>query len=120
MLNKTKKTRVIKKFQTHEGDTGSAQVQIAILTEEVKELQGHLSNHNKDFSSRRGLIRKVHQRHKLLNYLMRDDQAAYEKLIKQLKLKRRQVKLDDLKRKIAEAEAEAEAKAEAKAEELEE
>ena len=70
MLDKAKKNRIIKKFQKDTNDTGSAQVQIAILTEEVKELQGHLEQHKKDFSSRRGLIRKVNQRHKLLNYLM--------------------------------------------------
>ena len=87
MLNKAKKDRLIKKFQTHEGDTGSSQVQIAILTEELKELQEHLQTHKKDHSSRRGLLRKVNQRRKLLNYLMREDGKAYEELINDFKNK---------------------------------
>ena len=81
MLNKTKKDKIIKKYQTHEGDTGSPQVQIAILTEEIKELQDHLQSHKKDHSSRRGLLRKVNQRRKLLKYLMREDQQVYEDLL---------------------------------------
>jgi len=106
MLDKNKKNKIIKKYQRDENDTGSAQVQVAILTEEVKELQKHLEGHKKDFSSRRGLIRKVNQRHKLLNYLLRDDPKSYEDIIDKLKLKRRQVKLADDLRKIAETQAE--------------
>jgi len=115
MLNKAKKDRIIKKFQTHEGDTGSSQVQIAILTEEVKELQGHLQTHKKDHSSRRGLLKKVNQRRKLLNYLMREDGKSYEELINTLKLKRRISQFIDFKNKLEEEEliaAEAAAKAE--------
>lgn len=100
MLNKAKKDRIIKKFQTHEGDTGSSQVQIAILTEELKELQEHLQTHKKDHSSRRGLLRKVNQRRKLLNYLMREDGKAYEELINALKLKRRISQFVDFKNKL--------------------
>ena len=114
MLDKAKKNRIIKKFQKDAGDTGSAQVQIAILTEEIKELQGHLEQHKKDFSSRRGLIRKVNQRHKLLNYLMRDDEKVYEDIITRLKFKRRQVRLEEDRVKAA-AEAEKRAIAEARA-----
>ncbi len=104
MLNKAKKDKVIKKYQTHEGDTGSPQVQIAILTEEIKELQGHLIQHKKDHSSRRGLLRKVNQRRKLLNYLMRDDSEAYEELIIALKLKKRITQFNDVRAKLEEEE----------------
>ena len=67
MLDKKAKEKVIKKFRVHETDTGSPQVQIAILTEEIKELTEHLKNHKHDFSSRRGLLKKVGERRKLLN-----------------------------------------------------
>ena len=87
MLSKLKKDRIIAKYKVHASDTGSPQVQIAILTEEVKELTKHLKEHPQDFSSRRGLIRKVNERRKLLVYLLRENQAAWEKLIKDLKIK---------------------------------
>jgi len=87
MLNKKAKDRIIKKYQTHESDTGSAQVQIAILTEEIKQLSKHLQDHKKDNSSRRGLIRKVNERHKLVRYLLREDKKAGEALKEALKLK---------------------------------
>lgn len=78
---------MIEKYKTHETDTGSPQVQIAILTEEIKELASHLQDHKKDFSSRRGLIRKVGERRRLLKYLRREDPKAYEQLTADLKLK---------------------------------
>lgn len=87
MLDKTKKQKVIKKFQTHEGDTGSSEVQIAILTAEIDELSGHLKAHPKDHSSRRGLLRKVGERRRLLRYLQKEDAASFELLSKKLKLK---------------------------------
>jgi small subunit ribosomal protein S15 len=87
MLEKKDKQRIINKFRVHDTDTGSSQVQIAILTEEVKELTKHLKTHKKDFSSRRGLLRKVAERRKLLHYLSREDNTAYLALIKDLKLK---------------------------------
>lgn len=87
MIDKKKKERIIKKFQTHEGDTGSPQVQIAILTAEVKDLTGHLQEHKKDFSSRRGLLKKVGERRRLLKYLAKENKKAYEGLITKLKLK---------------------------------
>ena len=87
MLDKKAKERLIKKFRTHETDTGSAQVQIAILTEEIKELTDHLKKHKHDFSSRRGLLKKVGERRKLLKYLLKEDAAAFQKLADQLKLK---------------------------------
>lgn len=88
MLNKDKKLKIIKKFRTHESDTGSPQVQIAILTEEVKELTAHLKTHRKDFSSRRGLLKKVAERRRLLKYLEREDAKAYGELIEALGLKK--------------------------------
>lgn len=87
MLDVKKKQKIIEKFQTHKNDTGSPQVQIAILTEEIKELTKHLKSHKKDFSSRRGLMKKVNERRKLLKYLEREDLKAAEKIKEALKLK---------------------------------
>ena len=87
MLEKKKKDSLIKKYATHAGDTGSSEVQIAILTEEIRELTEHLKTHKKDFSSRRGLLRKVSQRKRLLRYLERENLASFEKLVKALKIK---------------------------------
>lgn len=87
MLDKKKKEKIIAKFKTHESDTGSAQVQIAILTEEIKELTKHLKTHKKDFSSRRGLLKKVAERRRLLNYLRREDEKAWDDLVNDLKIK---------------------------------
>ncbi len=87
MLDKKRKEAIIKKFRTHESDSGSTEVQVAILTEEIKELTGHLKVHKKDFSSRRGLLRKVGQRRRLLKYLNKENQKSYEELIKKLKIK---------------------------------
>ena|SRR3989338_7469961 len=88
MLDKKAKDAVIKKFRTHESDTGSPQVQVAILTTEVKELTKHLRTHRKDFSSRRGLVKKVAERRRLLKYLEREDAKAYADLIEALGLKK--------------------------------
>ena len=87
MLEKKKKERLIAKYKTHDSDTGSSQVQIAILTEEIKELTKHLKDHKKDFSSRRGLLKKVAERRRLLNYLKREDEKEYDKLLAELKIK---------------------------------
>jgi small subunit ribosomal protein S15 len=87
MLDKKKKQRIIEKFKTHKSDTGSAEVQVAILTEEIKELTKHLRENKKDFSSRRGLLAKVSLRHRLLRYLEREDAKRFSKLIKTLGLK---------------------------------
>lgn len=86
MLDKNKKEKIIEKFAIHKNDTGSSQVQIAILTEEVKELTKHLKMHKKDFSSRRGLIKKVGERRRLMKYMEREDKKGYEKLMKALGL----------------------------------
>lgn len=87
MLTKQKKDRIIAKYRTHASDTGSSQVQIAILTEEIKELTGHLKDHKHDYSSRRGLIKKVNERKKLLKYLRKENLEEWEKLVKALKIK---------------------------------
>jgi len=85
---KGKKAKLIEEFKTHDSDTGSAEVQIAILTDEVNQLSTHLKTHKKDFSSRRGLLRKIGQRRRLLRFLEKDNLASYEKLVKKLKLKK--------------------------------
>lgn len=87
MLDKKIKERIIEKFKVHATDTGSPQVQIAILTEEMKQLSEHLKEHKKDFSSRRGLLKKVGERRRLLKYLEREDQPAHAALVEKLKLK---------------------------------
>ncbi|MBT4849456.1 30S ribosomal protein S15 [Candidatus Parcubacteria bacterium] len=87
MLDKKKKQKLIDKYKTHKSDTGSPEIQIAILTEEVKELTKHLREHKKDFSSRKGLLSKVSLRHKLLRYLEREDDKRFNKLVKALKIK---------------------------------
>jgi len=87
MLDKKAKEKIIKKFRVHDKDTGSSQVQIAILTAEIKELIDHLKEHKKDHSSRRGLLGKVNERRKLIKYLKREDEKGYEKIIVELKLK---------------------------------
>lgn len=87
MLTKTQKQSLIKKYRTHETDTGSPQVQIAILSAEIKDLTKHLKMHKKDFSSRRGLLKKVVERRRLLQYLEREDDKAYAELVEALKLR---------------------------------
>ena len=87
MLDKGKKERIIEKYKVHAKDTGSPQVQIAILTEEMKELSEHLKTHKKDFSSRRGLLKKVGERRRLLKYLLREDPKGHAELSEKLKLK---------------------------------
>lgn len=87
MLDKKAKQRIINRFKVHETDTGSPQVQIAILTEEITQLTDHLKTHKQDFSSRRGLLRKVGERRRLLKYLQREDEKAFMELAQKLKLK---------------------------------
>ena len=86
MLDKKKKERVIEKYKTHAGDTGSPEVQIALLCAEIEDLQDHLKTHKKDFSSRRGLLRKVSERRRLLKFLENEDKDRAEGLRKRLKL----------------------------------
>lgn len=87
MLDKKAKQRIINRFKVHETDTGSPQVQIAILSEEITQLTEHLKMHKHDYSSRRGLLRKVGERRRLLKYLQREDEKAFMELATKLKLK---------------------------------
>lgn len=82
------KREIIEKFKTHENDTGSPEVQIAILTERIKQLTEHLKVHKKDHHSRRGLLKMVGQRRGLLNYLKKNDIERYRNIIQQLGLRR--------------------------------
>jgi small subunit ribosomal protein S15 len=86
-LSKDDKDKIIKKYKTHDSDTGSSEVQIALLTAEIDQLTEHLQTHKKDFSSRRGLLKKVGQRRRLLRYMQKDNPPAFEDLAKKLKLK---------------------------------
>lgn len=87
MLDKKSKEKIIKKYRVHDTDTGSPQVQIAILTEEIKELTEHLKLHKHDYSSRRGLLKKVGERRKLLKYLQKENFEQFKALADKLKLK---------------------------------
>lgn len=87
-ISKNKKKEVIQKFKIHDKDTGSSFVQIAVLTERINNLGGHFKSHTKDNHSRRGLLKLVSQRRKLLDYIKREDQDAYFKLIDQLSLRK--------------------------------
>lgn len=75
-------------YRLHENDTGSADYQVALLTQRIKHLTDHLGTHRKDFSSRRGLLRLVARRRKLLDFLKRDDEERYQKVIAGLGLRR--------------------------------
>ena len=81
------KASIVNKFKRNEGDTGSPEVQIALLTENINKLQNHFKNHNKDHHSRTGLIRMVNLRRKLLAYLKRKDANSYSDLVKKLNLR---------------------------------
>ena len=83
-----RKTQVVSEYATHEGDTGSPEVQVAILSERIVNLTEHLKTHKKDFHSRRGLLIMVGQRRRLLDYMKRKSQTRYETLIKRLGLRR--------------------------------
>ncbi len=87
-LKTTKKKKIISSFQAHKKDTGSAEVQVALLTEKVKELTKHLKTHKKDFHSRQGLFRIVGTRRRLLDYIKKDQPKKYNSLIKQLKIRK--------------------------------
>ena len=95
MLDKKIKQRIISKFKIHDSDTGSTQVQVAILTEEIKQLTEHLKRHKHDHSSRRGLLKKVGERRRLLKYLQKEDEKAFVELSAKLKLKIAKKMIDD-------------------------
>lgn len=87
-LDKAKKNEIIKNFRIHEKDTGSSELQIALLSERINSLTEHFKTHKKDHHSRHGLIKLVGRRRRLLDYLKREDNEKYQKLIKKLKLRR--------------------------------
>lgn len=87
-MDKTTKQEIMTKYQRHEGDTGSPEVQIALLTERINHLTDHLKMHKKDHHSRRGLLMMVGQRKGLLNYLMSIDIERYRSLIKELNIRK--------------------------------
>lgn len=88
MIDQTKKAEIIKDYMTHEGDTGSPEVQIAILTFRINDLNEHLKIHKKDHHSRRGLLKMVGQRRNMLNYLKNKDVERYRTLIARLGLRK--------------------------------
>lgn len=88
MITKETKSEIVKKHGKQQGDTGSAQVQIALITERIKQLSGHLKNHKKDYSTQLGLLKLVGQRRRLLAYLKKSDLAAYGTILKQLDLRK--------------------------------
>ncbi len=87
-LAKEKKTTVISEFKIHEKDTGSAKVQIALLTERINSLTGHFKSHKKDHSSRRGLLQLVGRRRRLLDYVKKHNLKQYEELLNKLSLRK--------------------------------
>ena len=88
VLDKVTKEQIIKEYATHEGDTGSPEVQIAILTHRINHLTGHLKIHKKDHHSRRGLLCMVGQRRGLLNYLIKKDIERYRSIIAKLGIRK--------------------------------
>ena len=87
-LSASEKAEIVKQYQLAEGDTGSPEVQVALLTMNINQLQEHFTSHRQDHHSRRGLIRMVNQRRKLLDYLKHKDSSRYGELIKRLDLRR--------------------------------
>ena len=87
-MDSTTKEKSINDFRLHERDTGSADVQIALLTHRINELSEHLQKYKKDFSSRRGLLMMVGQRRRLLDYLHKTDASRYQSITKKLKLRK--------------------------------
>ena len=87
-MDKVKKTEIIEKFALHEGDTGSTEVQVALLTERINQLTGHMVANRHDYHTQRGLIKLVGQRRRMLTYLSREGVDRYHKLIRQLGLRK--------------------------------
>ena len=88
MLTQEAKQEIIKKYAVHEGDTGSAEVQIAVLTARIQSLTDHLKEHKKDHHSRRGLLKMVGHRRRLLSYLYKTDIERYRSIISKLNLRK--------------------------------
>lgn len=87
-MDQIDKNAVQKKFRRHDGDTGSSEVQVAVLSKRIEQLTEHLKSHKKDHSSRYGLIKMVNSRRSLLDYLKQKDQKSYQRLIKALNIRR--------------------------------
>ena len=87
-MDKVKRTDTINKFELRKGDTGSTEVQVALLTERIKELTGHMAANRHDYHSQRGLLKLVGQRRRLLAYLSREDVSRYHSLIARLGLRK--------------------------------
>ena len=87
-MDKAEKPEIIEKFAQHEGDTGSTEVQVALLTERINQLTGHMAANRHDYHSQRGLIKLVGKRRRLLAYLIREDVDRYRKLISRLGLRK--------------------------------
>ena len=87
-ITKDRKSELIKEYARREGDTGSPEVQIAVLTERINELTGHLRTHSKDHASRRGLLMMVSRRRRLLDYLRRTDPDRYREIISRLSIRK--------------------------------
>ncbi len=87
-VTKEQTASIVTKFKTSEGDTGSTEVQVALLTAKIVDLTAHFAKHKKDFHGRRGLVAMVNQRRKLLDYLRRKNVAKYQELIKALEIRK--------------------------------
>ncbi|MBA7473339.1 30S ribosomal protein S15 [subsurface metagenome] len=87
-MEQQKKASIIDKYKMHEGDTGSTEVQVAILTERINQLTGHMAANSHDFHTKRSLLKLIGQRRRLLAYLSRQDVSRYKKLIKSLGLRK--------------------------------
>jgi small subunit ribosomal protein S15 len=87
-LDKGEKVNIINEFELHEGDTGSTEVQVALLTERINQLTGHMAANRHDYSSQRGLLKLVGQRRRLLTYLSKQDVGRYHNLITRLGLRK--------------------------------
>jgi len=88
MLHPIQKASIVEKYRTHESDTGSPEVQVALLSERIKYLQEHFKTHAKDHHSRRGLLKMVGQRRRLLNYLKRTEIKRYREIIERLGIRK--------------------------------
>ena len=87
-MDSEKKTEIVNKFQHREGDTGSTEVQVALLTERINQLTGHMVANRHDYATQRGLLRLVVKRRRLLSYLSKEDVGRYNSLIKSLGLRK--------------------------------
>ncbi|MBI2980423.1 MAG: 30S ribosomal protein S15 [Chloroflexi bacterium] len=87
-MDKVEKTNIIEKFAQHKGDTGSTEVQVALLTDRIKQLTGHMATHHHDYHTQYGLIKMVGKRRRLLTYLSKENVDRYHNLIKQLGLRK--------------------------------